>query len=96
MARFKIVDGVKIAYTAEEEAARDAEEKAWEDGALDRALDNLRRDRTKKLQQSDWMANSDVTMTDAWKTYRQQLRDLPSGLDTVDKVNNVTWPSEPS
>ena len=42
------------------------------------------------------MANSDVTMTDAWKTYRQQLRDLPSGLDTVDKVNNVTWPSEPS
>ncbi len=96
MARFKIVDGVKIPYTAEEEAARDAEEKAWADGALDRALDNLRRDRTKKLQQSDWMANSDVTMTDAWKTYRQQLRDLPSGLDTVDKVNNVTWPSEPS
>ena len=96
MARFKIVDGVKIAYTAEEEAARDAEEKAWEDGALDRALFNLRLERTKKLQQSDWMANSDVTMTDAWKTYRQQLRDLPAGLDTVDKVNNVTWPSEPS
>ena len=96
MARFKIVDGVKIAYTAEEEAARDAEEKAWEDGALDRALFNLRLERTKKLQQADWMANSDVTMTDAWKTYRQQLRDLPSGLDTVDKVNNVTWPSEPS
>ena len=96
MARFKIVDGVKIAYTAEEEAARDAEEKAWEDGGLDRALFNLRLERTKKLQQSDWMANSDVTMTDAWKTYRQQLRDLPSGLDTVDKVNNVTWPSEPS
>ena len=96
MARFKIVDGVKIAYTAEEEAARDAEEKAWEDGALDRALFNLRLERTKKLQQSDWMANSDVSMTDAWKTYRQQLRDLPSGLDTVDKVNNVTWPSEPS
>ena len=96
MARFKIVDGVKIAYTAEEEAARDAEEKAWEDGALDRPLFNLRLERTKKLQQSDWMANSDVTMTDAWKTYRQQLRDLPSGLDTVDKVNNVTWPSEPS
>ena len=57
MARFKIVDGVKIAYTAEEEAARDAEEKAWEDGALDRALFNLRLERTKKLQQSDWMAN---------------------------------------
>ena len=31
-----------------------------------------------------------------WKTYRQELRDLTSGLDTVDKVNNVTWPTKPS
>ena len=96
MPRYHNINGNKVQFTAAEETARDAEEKAWADGALDRALDNLRRDRTKKLQQSDWMANSDVTMTDAWKTYRQQLRDLPSGLDTVDKVNNVTWPSEPS
>ena len=96
MARFKIVDGVKIAYTAEEEAARDAEEKAWEDGALDRALDNLRRDRTKKLQQSDWMANSDVTMSDDIKTYRQELRDLTNGLTTVEQVEAVEFPTKPS
>ena len=37
----------------------------------------------------DW-SNSDVTMDDKWKTYRQELRDLPKGLDTEDKVNKVT------
>ena len=45
---------------------------------------------------SDWMANSDVTMSSEWKTYRQELRDLPKDLDTEDKVNKVTWPKEPS
>ena len=48
------------------------------------------------LVETDWLANSDVTMSDEWKTYRQELRDLPSGLDTVEKVNNVTWPTKPS
>ena len=43
-----------------------------------------------------YMGNSDVTMSSDWKTYRQALRDLPSGLDTEDKVNKVTWPTEPS
>ena len=63
---------------------------------LNLALLNLRSKRNKLLADSDWMANSDVTMTDAWKTYRQALRDLTNGLDTVDKVNSVIWPTEPS
>jgi hypothetical protein len=29
------------------------------------------------------------------KTYRQALRDLPDGKDTVDKCNNATWPTKP-
>ena len=41
------------------------------------------------------MANKDVTLPAAWKTYRQSLRDLTTGLDTVDKVNAVTWPEKP-
>ena len=53
-------------------------------------------ERNNKLAQSDWMANSDVTMSSDWKTYRQELRDLTNGLDTEDKVNKVTWPTEPS
>ena len=42
------------------------------------------------------MANSDVAMSDDWKTYRQALRDLPSGLDTVEKVEAKEFPTKPS
>ena len=59
-------------------------------------IENLRLQRNSLLRETDWMANSDLTMSDEWKTYRQELRDLPSGLDTVEKVNNVTWPTKPS
>ena len=47
------------------------------------------------LADTDYYALSDVTMADNMKTYRQNLRDLPSGKDTVDKVNNATWPTKP-
>ena len=49
--------------------------------------------RNQKIAESDWMANSDVTMTDAWKTYRQALRDLPASTSDVDDIN---WPTPPS
>ena len=38
---------------------------------------------------------ADVNMTDDMKTYRQALRDLPSGKDTVAKCTNATWPTKP-
>ena len=63
--------------------------------ALNRALLRLRERRNNLLKETDWTANSDVTMSDDMKTYRQALRDLTNGLDTVDKVNNVTWPTKP-
>ena len=55
----------------------------------------LRTERNQKLAETDWMANKDVTLPAAWKTYRQKLRDFPSGLDTEDKVNNAVWPTKP-
>jgi hypothetical protein len=96
MPRYKDVDGVRIQFTAEEEIARDAEEKAWNDAAYDRAIADLRFKRNRLLSETDWMANSDVTMSDDWKTYRQALRDLPSGLDTVEKVNAKEFPTKPN
>ena len=42
MARHKMVDGVRVPLTAEEESARDAEEAAWAAGAFDRAIARLR------------------------------------------------------
>ena len=47
------------------------------------------------LAESDWMANSDVTMSDEWKTYRQKLRDITEGIDTEAKARNLVWPDKP-
>ena len=95
MPRYHNINGNQVQFTAEEETARDAEEKAWADGALARAQARLRRERNQKLAETDFYALSDVTMSDDMKTYRQNLRDFPDGKDTVDKCNNVTWPTKP-
>ena len=95
MPRYHNINGEIVQFTAEEETARDAEEKAWADGALARAQARLRDKRNSLLTETDFYALSDVTMSDDMKTYRQNLRDLPDGKDTVDKCNNVTWPTKP-
>ena len=96
MARHKMVDGVRVPLTAAEESARDAEEAAWAAGAFDRAIAGLRQDRTRKLSATDWYALQDVTMSAAMSTYRQDLRDLPSGLTTEAEVKAGTWTTQPA
>tara|TARA_Y100001951_G_C11057193_1_gene138841 strand:- start:152 stop:439 length:288 start_codon:yes stop_codon:yes gene_type:complete len=95
MPRFHNINGNKVQFTAEEETARDAAEKTWADAAPARALAELREKRNRFLAETDFYALSDVTMSEDMTTYRQDLRDLPSGLTTVDDVNNVTWPTKP-
>ena len=95
MARHKMVDGVRIDFTPEEEAARDAEEAAWAAGQFDRDIARLREDRDRNLLSTDWYALQDVTMSDAMTAYRQDLRDLPAGLTTVEEVQAVSWPVKP-
>ena len=95
MPRYKNINGVKIQFTAEEEAQRDAEEKAWADGAFDRAMENLRSERNSKLSETDYYALSDVTMSPEMETYRQELRDITNGLTTVEEVNAVVFPTKP-
>ena len=95
MPRFKMVNGEKIQFTAEEEAARDAEEKEWADGAPARRMQQLRDQRNTLLSETDWMGNSDVTMSDAWTTYRQALRDITTQTPSDDMLSNITWPTKP-
>jgi hypothetical protein len=95
MARHKMVNGVRIEFTPEEEVARDAEEAVWAAGAFDRAVAGLRNDRNRNLASTDWYALQDVTMSDAMTAYRQDLRDLPAGLTTVEEVEAVSWPVRP-
>jgi len=95
MPRYHNINGNRVQFTAEEETARDNEETAWANAAPARALANMRNKRNLLLAETDFYALSDVTMSDDMTTYRQALRDLPAGKDTVAKVNNATWPTKP-
>ena len=93
MPRFHNIDGQTVQFTADEETARDAEEQAWADAADTRIAVAVREERDDKLAATDWMANSDVTLSDDWATYRQSLRDVPAQAGFP---NSITWPTEPS
>jgi len=95
MPRFHNINGENVQFTAEEETAADNAETTWNNAAPARALATLRTRRNQLLAETDFYGNSDVTMSDDMTTYRQALRDLPAGKDTVDKCNNATWPTKP-
>ena len=99
MPRYHNINGNQVQFTAEEETARDAEEQAWADAAPARALENLRQKRDRLLAASDWEITSELEKGNAissdMKTYRQALRDLPAGKDTVAKCTDATWPTKP-
>ena len=90
------VDKIQTAPTETEVTNKLAELDAAEPMRL------LREERDKRIAKTDWRASSDLTITDAWKTYRQALRDLPASaspkLDSDFKLDltSVTWPTEPS
>tara|TARA_R100001530_G_C4283305_1_gene146142 strand:+ start:603 stop:893 length:291 start_codon:yes stop_codon:yes gene_type:complete len=88
-------NNVRVPFTAEEETARDIKEQAWIDGAFDRAIAQLRLERNNLLSETDFYALQDVTISEDMTTYRQALRDLPSGLTTVEEVQAVTFPVKP-
>ena len=65
------------------------------------AMRLLRIERDTRIAKTDWRASSDLTLTDAWKTYRQALRDITTqtpklGSDYELDLTSVTWPTEPS
>ena len=91
----KLVNGIQVELTAEEIAARAAEEAAWNAGAFDRAMSSLRQKRDALLKSTDYLALSDNTLSVEMTTYRQALRDITNGLTTVEQVNAITWPIKP-
>ena len=91
----KLLDGVLVDLTDAEIAEKNTRETAWNNNAVNRALNRLRVKRNNLLTETDFYALSDVTMSDDMKTYRQELRDLPEGKDTVDKCENAVFPTKP-
>ena len=90
-----MVDGVSVQLTDAEETARDAEETAFANDAFNRAIANVRDKRNRLIEETDFYALSDVTMSSDMTTYRQNLRDITNGVDTVDKCNAISWPTKP-
>ena len=90
------INGYRVYFLDSQETERDAEEKAWADAAPTRAWAKLRAERDIKIAKTDWRAMPDITLSDDWKTYRQELRDLPGTLNDTTVQGTITWPTEPS
>jgi hypothetical protein len=99
MPRFHNINGNNVQFTAEEETAWDNNETSWANAAPARALATLREKRDGLLKAYDWEILQELEKGNAissdMRTYRQALRDLPNGKDTVAKCTNATWPTKP-
>ena len=57
---------------------------------------NIRRERTRLLAETDWMAGTDTTLNVVWKAYRKELRDLPDDQSSKTSFADIVWPTKPS
>ena len=73
--------------SAEEVAVVNTERKAWEDKSVERKLTRIKNIRKQKLMETDYLANSDVTMPDNIKTWRQSLRNIPQDFSTEEQYD---------
>jgi hypothetical protein len=89
----------ELDLTANEIAEQEANKTEWDNGALDRALNNLRVNRNRLLADSDWevtMAKEKgTTLSAGFKNWRQELRDITNDLTTVEEVEAVEFPEKP-
>ena len=92
MTRHHATHNGNVPFTVAEETERDAEEATWTAGANDRLAAEAREKRNDLLADTDWTANSDVTMTTEMTAYRTLLRNLPAQADFPTTIN---WPTAP-
>ena len=92
-----------VVYLHKIEALTDSEKTAAQTEANNRQAESQRTERNRRLAETDWMACSDVTMSNDWKTYRQALRDLPTHsnwpnlkVPDMDGSGDNDWPTKPS
>ena len=92
-----------VVYLTKVEALTDSEKTAAQTARDNATAEENRAERNRRLAETDWMANSDVTMSDNWKTYRQALRDLPTHSNwpnlkapNMDGSGDNDWPVKPS
>ncbi len=92
-----------VVYLHKVEALSDSEKTAAQTAKTNMQAEASRAERNKRLAETDWMANSDVTMSEEWKTYRQALRDITKHsnwpnlrVPTPEGAGDNDWPVKPS
>ena len=92
-----------VVYLHKIEALTDSEKTAAQTEANNRQAESQRTERNRRLAETDWMACSDVTMSNDWKTYRQALRDITTHsnwpnlkMPGLDGSGDNDWPTKPS
>ena len=76
------INGVSREMTADEQAEFNAQQTAWNSKSANRKLAEIRRIRNQKLSETDYLALSDVVLSDAWKDKRKSWRDIPQDFTT--------------
>jgi len=84
----------RFPFTPEQESERDAIAARWKTRSQEINISNIRNKRNKLLKETDWLFLSDITISneDEWKSYRQDLRDIPQQDGFPDEV---IWPTKP-
>jgi chromosome segregation ATPase len=92
-----LINGVEIPMTEAEITVRKNEEAEWDNNntPFSLAMESLRMKRNSLLTETDYLALSDNTMSEAMTNYRQELRNITEGLTTVEDVEAVTFPTKP-
>ena len=92
-----------VVYLHKIESLTDSEKTAVQTEVNNQTAARNREERNRRLAETDWMACSDVTMSNDWKTYRQALRDLPTHSNwpnlkapDMDGSGDNDWPVKPS
>lgn len=95
MTKYKLLDGKKVEMTSEEIKEFDDRKKIIESTQAEDDLEILRRFRNNLLAETDYLALSDFKMSDAWKKYRQDLRDITKTFKSMND-KNFKFPDKPT
>ena len=85
--KYDSINGKLVELTVEQIAELEARDVEWNKGSADRKLNLIKEMRLQKLIETDYLANSDVTMPDNIKTWRQNLRNLPQDFSTEEQYD---------
>ena len=92
-----------VVYLHKIESLTDSEKTAAQTEVNNQTAARNREERNRRLAETDWMACSDVTMSNDWKTYRQALRDITTHsnwpnlkVPDMDGSGDNDWPVKPS